>query len=50
MVLMIEAQIGYALAGIRLLRDKQLRAMEIRPAVQDAYNAWLQQRMQRTVW
>ncbi|MET0342110.1 MAG: NAD(P)/FAD-dependent oxidoreductase [Polyangiales bacterium] len=50
MVLMIEAQIGYALAGIELLRGEQLRAMEVLPEVQDAYNTWLQQRMSRTVW
>jgi cation diffusion facilitator CzcD-associated flavoprotein CzcO len=49
-VLMIEAQISYALQGIQLIRARRLKSLEVRAEVQDRYNAWLQGRMNRTVW
>ncbi|MDB4975233.1 MAG: NAD(P)/FAD-dependent oxidoreductase [Myxococcaceae bacterium] len=50
MVLMIEAQIGYALQAIQLMRSEKLKSIEVRPEVQDRYNRWVQKRMARTVW
>jgi cation diffusion facilitator CzcD-associated flavoprotein CzcO len=50
MVLMIEAQINYALQAVQLLLKDDLKSLEVRPEVQDEYNVWLQQRMSKTVW
>lgn len=50
MVLMIEAQIGYTLQAIQLMRREQLKSIEIRPEVQTRFNVWLQKRLSRTVW
>ena len=50
MVFMIESQIHYTLAAIKLARADRLQAIEIRQDVHDAYNVRLQQRMSKTVW
>jgi hypothetical protein len=50
MVLMIEAQINYALQAIQLMRRENLKSIEVRPEVQVRFNAWLQKRMSKTVW
>jgi len=50
MVFVIESQIAYVLAAIRHQRANGLGAMEPRLEVQDAWNADLQRRMQKTVW
>jgi cation diffusion facilitator CzcD-associated flavoprotein CzcO len=50
MVLMIEAQISYALQAIQLMRSEQLKSIEVRPEVQARFNTWLQERMSKTVW
>ena len=47
---MIEAQIHYVLELLRTLRDRSAGAIEPSAQAQADYNAWLQQRMQRTVW
>src|SRR5207248_11205431 len=49
-VYMIEAQIHYALELLRELRRHHAGAIEPRAEAQGNYNAWLQERMQRTVW
>ncbi|MFL5829925.1 MAG: flavin-containing monooxygenase [Solirubrobacteraceae bacterium] len=49
-VYMIEAQIHYALELMRELRRGQAGAIEPRAEAQADYNAWIQKRMQRTVW
>jgi cation diffusion facilitator CzcD-associated flavoprotein CzcO len=49
-VYMIEAQIHYALELLRELRRHRAGAIEPRATAQAKYNAWLQERMKRTVW
>jgi cation diffusion facilitator CzcD-associated flavoprotein CzcO len=49
-VLMIEAQINYALQGIKTVLDEDLKSIEVRAEVQDRFNVWLHKRMSRTVW
>jgi cation diffusion facilitator CzcD-associated flavoprotein CzcO len=49
-VYMIEAQIHYALELLHELRRHRAGAIEPRAEAQANYNAWLQGRMQRTVW
>jgi cation diffusion facilitator CzcD-associated flavoprotein CzcO len=49
-VFMIEAQIHHVLELLRALRREQAASFEPRAHAQTEYNAWLQRRMQRTVW
>ena len=49
-VLMIEAQIGYVMQAIKTMKTYAARAVEVRRAAQDAYNADLQARLDSTVW
>jgi cation diffusion facilitator CzcD-associated flavoprotein CzcO len=50
MVFMIESQLEYILSGMKLLRDRRLRFLDVRPDVQAAFNAELQRKLSRTVW
>jgi cation diffusion facilitator CzcD-associated flavoprotein CzcO len=50
MIFMIESQINYVLSALRFLRGRGATALDVRPDVQDAFNAALQRRMERTVW
>jgi cation diffusion facilitator CzcD-associated flavoprotein CzcO len=50
MIFMIEAQARYAVACARLLRDRSLRALDVRPSAQAAFNAEVQRKSRRTVW
>ncbi|HVB73866.1 MAG TPA: NAD(P)/FAD-dependent oxidoreductase [Ktedonobacteraceae bacterium] len=50
MVYMIESQITYILDCLREMERRNLRAVEVRPAIQEAFNKEVQQRMQGTVW
>jgi cation diffusion facilitator CzcD-associated flavoprotein CzcO len=50
MIVMMEAQIGYILDALRLMEDRNLRSMEVRPEAQRKHNAWLQERLGKTVW
>ncbi len=45
-----EAQIDYALQAIRKMLADDLRLIDVRQSVQDAYNAKLQRRMKHMVW
>jgi cation diffusion facilitator CzcD-associated flavoprotein CzcO len=45
-----EAQIEHVLQAVRRIRDEDLRYVEVRQDVQDAYNAGVQARMPRMVW
>jgi cation diffusion facilitator CzcD-associated flavoprotein CzcO len=47
---MLEAQIGYVLAAIRALTAGGLAWIDVRPEVQDAFNAWVQSASRTTVW
>ncbi len=45
-----EAQIAHVLGAIQRLRRGRLRSLEVRPEVQQRYNARLQARMRHMVW
>jgi len=48
---MIEAQARYALQGIQALRGAPgIRALDVRPEIQTAFNAELQAKLGRSVW
>lgn len=49
-VYMIEAQVTYLIQCLRMLRDRRLKYLDVRPEVQEDYNLRLQERMKRTVW
>ena len=46
----IEAQIAYAIQAIRKILTEDLRYVDVRPDVQDRYNAGIQRRMKKMVW
>ncbi len=50
MVYMIESQIGHVLAALRAMRENGAETIEVRPEAQAAYNAWLDRRLEGTVW
>ncbi|MFI5302879.1 MAG: flavin-containing monooxygenase, partial [Polyangiales bacterium] len=50
MILMIESQVEYVLSAIKTMRAKRWKLVDVRPDVQRAYNARLQERLPRTVW
>ncbi|WP_035775552.1 NAD(P)/FAD-dependent oxidoreductase [Arthrobacter sp. H5] len=47
---MIEAQITYLLDALKVMDRKSLASVSVRPAVQKAYNTWLDGQLQGTVW
>jgi cation diffusion facilitator CzcD-associated flavoprotein CzcO len=49
-VYMIEAQIHYVIELLKTLGQRGAKAIEPTTQAQAAYNAWIQQRMKRTVW
>ncbi|MDB5071023.1 MAG: NAD(P)/FAD-dependent oxidoreductase [Candidatus Eremiobacteraeota bacterium] len=50
MVVMMEAQYSYVLDALAQMRRDGLRALDVKPAVQQRFNERLQARMRRTVW
>jgi len=50
MVFMIESQVAYLVDAVRTMRDHAYDAVEVRPEVERAWSADLQERMQQTVW
>lgn len=50
MIFMIEAQVRYALQCIQTLQQRGLKTLEVRPEVQEAFNAELQTSLERSVW
>jgi cation diffusion facilitator CzcD-associated flavoprotein CzcO len=50
MVLMIESQVTYIREALKTMRRRGYETLEVSQAATDAYNASLQERMQRTVW
>jgi cation diffusion facilitator CzcD-associated flavoprotein CzcO len=50
MLLMIEAQVRYAMQCIRLVQRRSARSLEVRPDVQRAYNDRLQRASAASVW
>jgi hypothetical protein len=50
MVYMIESGVRYAVDGVRRLLRDGLHSVEVRAAVQGAYNRKLQRKLKGTVW
>ncbi len=50
MVFMIESQLNYILDCLRTMDRRNLRAVDVLPETQEAFNTEMQQRMQGTVW
>ena len=50
MIYMIESQLNYLVDAMRTMRDRELQTVEIREAVQDAYNRELRDGTGDTVW
>jgi cation diffusion facilitator CzcD-associated flavoprotein CzcO len=50
MVFMIESQLEYVMDALRVMDEQGIATFDVRPEIQAAYNARLQERMPRTVW
>jgi cation diffusion facilitator CzcD-associated flavoprotein CzcO len=50
MVYMIESQIAHVLAALRHMREHRAETIEVRPEVQERYNAALERQLEGTVW
>ncbi len=50
MIYMIESQIAYVMDALKLMRERQLKFVDVKPRVQAAYNDKLQSRMKGTIW
>jgi cation diffusion facilitator CzcD-associated flavoprotein CzcO len=50
MVVMIEAQIAYALSAIQTMRAQRLDLVDVRPEAQARYNEEIHRRLGKTVW
>jgi cation diffusion facilitator CzcD-associated flavoprotein CzcO len=50
MVYMIESQLNYILDCLRTMDRRNVRAVEVRPDAQEAFDAEMQRRMKNTVW
>ncbi|TGL61120.1 NAD(P)/FAD-dependent oxidoreductase [Leptospira sarikeiensis] len=50
MILMIESQVQYTLQGIRYLRKKNIKFIDVRKDIQDKYNTEIQKRLSKSVW
>ncbi|MET3859598.1 cation diffusion facilitator CzcD-associated flavoprotein CzcO [Dietzia sp. 2505] len=50
MIYMIESQLNYLVDAIRTMRDRGLQTVEVREAVQNAYNRELRENTGETVW
>jgi cation diffusion facilitator CzcD-associated flavoprotein CzcO len=49
-IYMLEGQIGYVLGAIQALQAERLAWLDVRPDVQDAFNAWVQSASRTSVW
>lgn len=50
MILMIEAQVAYILDALKHMQRQRLTTVEVKPAVEHAYNQQLQDKLKRTIW
>jgi cation diffusion facilitator CzcD-associated flavoprotein CzcO len=50
LVYMIEAQLPYIVDALRLMRERDIEVLEVRPDVQVAYNEEIQRKVAPTVW
>jgi cation diffusion facilitator CzcD-associated flavoprotein CzcO len=49
-IYMLEGQISYVLRALLTLRDERLRWLDVRPDVQDTFNAWVTEASRTSVW
>jgi len=49
-IYMLESQIGYVLGAVQALRAERLAWLDVRPEVQEAFNAWVQSASHSSVW
>jgi cation diffusion facilitator CzcD-associated flavoprotein CzcO len=49
-IYMLEGQIGYVLGALRTLRAHRLAWLDVRPDVQEEFNAWVQSASRTSVW
>jgi cation diffusion facilitator CzcD-associated flavoprotein CzcO len=50
MILMIEAQVTYILDALQQMQRQRIATVDVKPAVEQAYNAQLQDKLKRTIW
>ncbi len=50
MILMIEAQVHYILEAIKLMKNENLKSVDVKTETQKAFNEDLQQKLSKTVW
>jgi cation diffusion facilitator CzcD-associated flavoprotein CzcO len=50
LVYMIEAQLPYVLDALRLMKERGIASIDVRPDVQASYNELLQRKLSPTVW
>ena len=50
LLFMIEAQLSYVLDALRQMRRRGATRIEVRPDAVEAYNAYIQRRLVRSVW
>ncbi|WP_248730564.1 NAD(P)/FAD-dependent oxidoreductase [Pseudomonas sp. MWU13-2517] len=50
MILMIEAQVTYILDALKQMQRHRIATVDIQPAVEEAYNRQLQDKLKRTIW
>jgi cation diffusion facilitator CzcD-associated flavoprotein CzcO len=49
-IVMLEAQVGWVVQAVRALEDGRARWLEVRRGVAEAFDAWVQERVGRTVF
>jgi cation diffusion facilitator CzcD-associated flavoprotein CzcO len=49
-LVMIEAQVGYVIDAMRRMDELGLRRLDVKRAVMDEYNRWLQRDLAKSVW
>ncbi|QJI28748.1 NAD(P)/FAD-dependent oxidoreductase [Pseudomonas sp. ADAK18] len=50
MILMIEAQVTYILDALQQMQRQRIDTIDVKPAVESAYNLNLQEKLKRTIW
>ena len=49
-IYMLESQVGYVLGALQALEAERLAWLDVRPEVQDAFNAWAETASRTSVW
>jgi cation diffusion facilitator CzcD-associated flavoprotein CzcO len=50
LVYMLESQMNYVMSALRAMDERSATAVEVRPAVEHAFNAEMQERLRTSVW